>query len=743
VSAKRSAERLYRALSHRSAPRAPSFRRGYAALALAVLGVASVPHLLGDARQAPRPPASLRERMILAEDRRAHDAKSLSPLFEGLMSTPDNQRLAVRALGRLENPALVPHLVTMLAAPDTDVRAEAANALGQAVVGGQHDAAFQALAGRISTESDPLVRGILGRTLGRLPYRSANEVERSEALLVALAHRAPGSTVPPDTLAGIAHGFYSLARRSGKLKPLGNAARERLTELARYRGGSEALERGAAQVRRLAMAALVEARAVDAYLATAVSDDPDEQVRRHLVVAAGRAAPATWATRILAATAHDPSAHVRVAAIHARLQSDPGADECARAQAVLTDANPHVALAAIDLAGRACSRTNAGIQAELSRLVETAMATERPGASPGQRSPRTWHAATHALVALARLGSAGAAVARAAAHPEWHLRAYAAQAAGIAGQTTLLERLAEDEHDNVREAALRSLHARLGHRVDHILIGALARTDHQLVRTAAILLAGTPRREEVTQALLAAMRRITAEGKQTSRDARLALLDRLEETGSGVSNARDEILPYLQDFDPAIAAKGASILTRWTGTAHTAQPTPVRSRSDRSLAAIATLPRVRAIVTVSPSCASRSRGCAGEKGSSFTVRLLSDEAPTNVARFAELARAGAYNGTPFHRVEPNFVIQGGGENEYDGHGTYTRDELGLRSHTRGTVGISTRGRDTGDGQFFINLIDNPRLDHDYTIVGVVTEGMNVVDGILEGDVIARVIVQGR
>jgi cyclophilin family peptidyl-prolyl cis-trans isomerase len=143
---------------------------------------------------------------------------------------------------------------------------------------------------------------------------------------------------------------------------------------------------------------------------------------------------------------------------------------------------------------------------------------------------------------------------------------------------------------------------------------------------------------------------------------------------------------------------------------------------------MATLPRTRAIVTM-------------DTGGSFTVHLLTDEAPTNVARFAELARAGAYNGTPFHRVEANFVIQGGGENEYDGHGPYTRDELGLRSHRRGTVGISTRGRDTGDGQFFINLIDNPRLDHDYTIVGVVTDGINVVDGILEGDVIARMILQ--
>jgi cyclophilin family peptidyl-prolyl cis-trans isomerase len=70
-----------------------------------------------------------------------------------------------------------------------------------------------------------------------------------------------------------------------------------------------------------------------------------------------------------------------------------------------------------------------------------------------------------------------------------------------------------------------------------------------------------------------------------------------------------------------------------------------------------------------------------------------------------------------------------------------RDELGLRSHTRGTVGLSTRGRDTGDAQFFVNLLDNPRLDHDYTSFGEITSGMDVVDAVLEGDVIERIELQ--
>jgi cyclophilin family peptidyl-prolyl cis-trans isomerase len=74
-----------------------------------------------------------------------------------------------------------------------------------------------------------------------------------------------------------------------------------------------------------------------------------------------------------------------------------------------------------------------------------------------------------------------------------------------------------------------------------------------------------------------------------------------------------------------------------------------------------------------------------------------------------------------------------------------RDEVGLEMHTRGTVGISTRGRDTGDAQIFINLVDNPFLDFEYTVFArVCADTMPVVDAIQEGDRITRVqIVPAR
>lgn len=124
------------------------------------------------------------------------------------------------------------------------------------------------------------------------------------------------------------------------------------------------------------------------------------------------------------------------------------------------------------------------------------------------------------------------------------------------------------------------------------------------------------------------------------------------------------------------------------------------------------------------------------------MRLFPSEAPVTSARFVRLARSGYYNRLTFHRVVPAFVIQGGspGANEYVGDAPYARDELGMLPHLRGTVGISTRGRDTGDMQIFVNLVDNPRLDHGYTVFAEVDEGMDAIDEALEGAVIERVEV---
>ena len=134
-----------------------------------------------------------------------------------------------------------------------------------------------------------------------------------------------------------------------------------------------------------------------------------------------------------------------------------------------------------------------------------------------------------------------------------------------------------------------------------------------------------------------------------------------------------------------------------------------------------------------------------KESGNFTIQLLPEEAPITVAMFARLAESKYYNGLTFHRIVPNFVLQGGspGASEYVGYSDFMRDELGLLSHRRGTLGISTRGRDTGDAQIFINLVDNFRLDHSYTVFARITDGMDNVDKIQEGDVIESIEIRRK
>jgi len=127
-----------------------------------------------------------------------------------------------------------------------------------------------------------------------------------------------------------------------------------------------------------------------------------------------------------------------------------------------------------------------------------------------------------------------------------------------------------------------------------------------------------------------------------------------------------------------------------------------------------------------------------------TLRLLPDVAPVTIARFAALVNQRYYHDKTFHRIVTNFVVQGGspGANEYMGTNRYMRDEVGPQaSHIRGAVGISTRGGDTGDAQLFIDLVDVPRLDRDYTVFAYVTQGMEFIDRMLDGAKIFSISVK--
>jgi len=112
----------------------------------------------------------------------------------------------------------------------------------------------------------------------------------------------------------------------------------------------------------------------------------------------------------------------------------------------------------------------------------------------------------------------------------------------------------------------------------------------------------------------------------------------------------------------------------------------------------------------------------------FTLRLFAEDAPITVNSFVCLARAGYYDGTPFHRIIDGFVIQGGDPTGTGtgGPGYEIADEPISRDYELGTLAMANAGPDTNGSQFFITLAPTSWLDNKHAIFGEVVEGMDVV-----------------
>jgi len=120
--------------------------------------------------------------------------------------------------------------------------------------------------------------------------------------------------------------------------------------------------------------------------------------------------------------------------------------------------------------------------------------------------------------------------------------------------------------------------------------------------------------------------------------------------------------------------------------------------------------------------------------------LLVEEAPGSVANFIALTQSGFFKGKNFHRVVPNFVVQGG-DPRGDGWGgtDYSlRSEFANLRYLEGYVGMASAGKDTESCQWFITHSPTPHLDGRYTIFAKVTAGMEVVHQLEIGDPLVKV-----
>jgi cyclophilin family peptidyl-prolyl cis-trans isomerase len=364
--------------------------------------------------------------------------------------------------------------------------------------------------------------------------------------------------------------------------------------------------------------------------------------------------------------------------------------DCTALGAALVDSAWPVRLRAADLMDSTC----AGNAAVISLLSEWA---DQASQDLSRRAPGgvSWQPAAHALVALSRMAPtlAGKRITTFAEHRNPHLRLYAARAASAMGDAMTLFELGRDRDPNVREAVIEALSHLTGHADDSLYSAALDADAPQVVRAAALALVGSPD-QQTREHANAVFARWVKRANASERDVRIALLQAAGRPAS--------------DDKP---------------------PPPVSSLPAEAVA-LALGEEVRLRVTMA----------ASSGGESFVIRLRGDAAPMTAARILEMVQEHYYDGMAWHRVEPDFVIQGGGplNNEYSGYKRFFRDELSTVHHVRGTVGMSTRAHDTGDAQWFVNLRDNLRLDQNYTVFAEVVEGMDVVDEMMEGDVIQTV-----
>lgn len=130
----------------------------------------------------------------------------------------------------------------------------------------------------------------------------------------------------------------------------------------------------------------------------------------------------------------------------------------------------------------------------------------------------------------------------------------------------------------------------------------------------------------------------------------------------------------------------------------------------------------------------------------LSFELYDDDAPIAAANFKKLVSEGFYNGVSFHRVIPNFMIQGGDPDGTGagGPGYSIKCELnGVKQiHDRGVMSMAHRGRDTGGSQFFIchNRQGTQHLDGVHTCFGKITNGVEFIDAIRGGDIMEKVIL---
>ncbi len=344
-----------------------------------------------------------------------------------------------------------------------------------------------------------------------------------------------------------------------------------------------------------------------------------------------------------------------------------------------------------------------------------------------------------ALVALAGADSAAfaSASARWRTSADWRERAAAAEGSAVAGAGDRPWFLS-DRDPRVIAAGLQAWAGAVEGPDPTLTAAAASLTQHgdAAVRSVAADVLARAARPQDLPALITAFRR---SGRDSFPDAALASLGAMQAIAGTSAEARTRVA---QDFVSSAPRPDDYVVRRWAEenwpelASRWGRPTPIatgRSAQDyrdlvqQFVVAPDSIVRPRVIIEVDQ------RGLV-------EVELLGPDAPMTVANFIRLVQRRFFDGSRFHRVVPNFVVQDG-DPRGDGFGSpggAIRDEINRHRYDRQMLGMALSGPDTGSSQWFINLSPQPHLDGVYTVFGRVESGSAYVARITQGDLIRTI-----
>ena len=610
---------------------------------------------------------------------------------------------AYRALGRIQDPASFDVVAAGLEDKKRRVRGEAAFALGQL----GDEAAEPILIKALDDEKDLGVRARLVEALGKCG------TETCVPLLGRLLE-----TDKPVVAQQAAVSLGVLGRRGVSIEKAGPA----LTRALRGEDPELRWRAAFAAHRGKVQSALVGIRwALKA-------QDP------LTLIHALRAASVYQTTGLLREALrllHHPDWRVRVEALRA-LGKSKLPEASSQISLLLDDPEETVRLTAVEALG------DLKIGAAMARLEELDTSDD-------------WRLRSAYLVAFAKGSGDGAfpVLKEAMQDPDWRIRRAAAEACANVqtGQMlVLMETYLTDDSPEVLSALVQSLAFFPQKRAVELIRKTLHTTDPAVLVPAATA-AGQRFDRGAVAPLLAAYKSLKSPVDTESMTAVLTALGSIltateddDPVGTVSDSTRAQAIALLEearrDADANVAAAAAASLSRIRG-----EPVEPATQPSHELPPHFDLDLAVALQTGHKKLQAR---IETERGT-ILVRLLGTEAPGTVANFVTLARQGFYDGLTFHRVVPDFVIQGGDPrgDGWGGPGYAIPCEINPLHYETGTMGMALAGKDTGGSQFFITHSPQPHLDGDYTIFGQVIEGQDVVNHTLEGDTIRKITIERR